>query len=84
MNLKAYKSVEQARSNGALVIQEPQKVNETIIAMVQDHDGYQFKFIQCLSAAIDPLSQIMLRVQDLNISVNFYSKVHYIYIYIRS
>lgn len=84
MNLKAYKSVEQARSNGALVIQEPQKVNETIIAMVQDHDGYQFKFIQCLSAAIDPLSQIMLRVQDLNISVNFYSKVHYIYIYKRS
>ncbi|XP_038905642.1 lactoylglutathione lyase GLX1-like [Benincasa hispida] len=69
-----YKSVEQARSNGVVVIQEPVKVNETIIAMVQDQDGYQFKFIQCLSAAVDPLSQIMLRVQDLNLSTTFYSK----------
>lgn len=50
--------------------------------MVEDENGYKFKFIQCISAPIDPLSQIMLRVQDLNISTNFYSKVHDIYIII--
>ncbi|XP_050942274.1 lactoylglutathione lyase-like [Cucumis melo] len=42
--------------------------------MVEDENGYKFKFIQCISAPIDPLSQIMLRVQDLNISTNFYLK----------
>ncbi|KAA0055872.1 lactoylglutathione lyase-like [Cucumis melo var. makuwa] len=69
-----YESVEQARRNGAVVIQEPEKVNQTISGMVEDENGYKFKFIQCISAPIDPLSQIMLRVQDLNISTNFYSK----------
>ncbi|XP_022932238.1 lactoylglutathione lyase-like [Cucurbita moschata] len=68
-----YKSVEQARANGAVVIHEPEKVNQTIFAFVQDHDGYKFKFIQTPSP-LDPLSPIMLRVQNLDLSANFYSK----------
>lgn len=74
MRLQVYKSVEQARANGAVVIHEPEKLNGTTFAFVQDHDGYKFKFIQTPSL-IDPLSQIMLRVQDLDLSANFYSKV---------
>lgn len=68
-----YKSVEKARANGALVIHKPQKVNQTIVAFVQDRDGYKFKLIQRTSLT-DPLVQIMLHVQDLNPSLNFYTK----------
>ena len=67
--------MEQARANGAVVIHEPEKVNQTIFAFVQDHDGYKFKFIQT-PLPLDPLSPIMLRVQNLDLSANFYSKVH--------
>lgn len=66
--------MEKARANGALVIQKPQKVNQTMFAFVQDHDGYKFKLIQRISFA-DPLVQVMLHVEDLNRSLNFYTKV---------
>ncbi|KGN56115.1 lactoylglutathione lyase [Cucumis sativus] len=68
-----YKSVEKARANGALVIQKPQKINQTMFAFVQDHDGYKFKLIQSKCLA-DPLVQVMFHVQDLNRSINFYTK----------
>ncbi|XP_022151011.1 lactoylglutathione lyase-like [Momordica charantia] len=68
-----YKSLEKARVNGAVVIHEPQKVNNTIFALVQDRDGYKFKLIQRPPTA-DPLCEVMLRVEDLNRSVNFYAK----------
>ncbi|XP_038903299.1 lactoylglutathione lyase-like [Benincasa hispida] len=68
-----YKTVEKARANGALVIHKPQKVNQTIFAFVEDHDGYKFKLIQRTTSS-DPLVEIMLHVQDLNTSLNFYTK----------
>ena len=68
--------MEKARANGALVIQKPQKINQTMFAFVQDHDGYKFKLIQSKCLA-DPLVQIMFHVQDLNRSINFYTKVSF-------
>lgn len=73
-----YKFVENARAKGGNVSREPGPVKggSSIIAFVKDPDGYAFEIIQRASTP-EPLCQVMLRVGDLDRSINFYEKVSY-------
>ncbi|KAL1829835.1 hypothetical protein DCAR_0209223 [Daucus carota subsp. sativus] len=70
-----YKFVENARAKGGNVSREPGPVKggSSIIAFVKDPDGYAFEIIQRASTP-EPLCQVMLRVGDLDRSINFYEK----------
>lgn len=52
----------------------PVKGGTTVIAFVQDPDGYMFEIIQ-RGPTPEPLCQVMLRVGDLERSIQFYQKV---------
>lgn len=69
------KTVELIKLKGGTVLREPGPVKEgnTVIAFVEDPDGYKFELIQ-RGATPEPLCQVMLRVGDLNRSINFYEK----------
>ena len=71
-----FKSVEKIRAKGGIVTREPSLVKggSTMIAFVKDPDGYLFELIQ-RGPTPEPLCQIMLRVGDLDRSINFYEKV---------
>eukprot|EP00249_Psilotum_nudum_P037229 c999_g1_i1 orf=253-1113(+) len=71
----AYKTVEQIRAKGGKVTREPGPVKggSTVIAFVQDPDGYIFEIIQ-RGPTPEPLCQVMLRVGDLKQSIEFYEK----------
>jgi len=70
-----YKLVEDIRAKGGNVTREPGPVKggSTVIAFVQDPDGYLFELIQ-RGPTPEPLCQIMLRVGDLDRAINFYEK----------
>ncbi|WOL16208.1 lactoylglutathione lyase-like [Canna indica] len=70
-----YKLVEDIRAKGGKVTREPGPVKggTTVIAFVQDPDGYTFELIQ-RGPTPEPLCQIMLRVGDLERSIKFYEK----------
>lgn len=70
-----YKLVEDIRAKGGKVTREPGPVKggKTVIAFVQDPDGYIFELIQ-RGPTPEPLCQIMLRVGDLDRSIKFYEK----------
>lgn len=75
-SLQAYKLVEDIRANGGIVTREPGPVKggTTVIAFVKDPDGYIFELIQ-RGPTPEPLCQVMLRVGDLDRSIQFYEKV---------
>ncbi|KAK1361944.1 hypothetical protein POM88_046418 [Heracleum sosnowskyi] len=77
--LQVYKFVENARAKGGNVSREPGPVKgrSSIIAFVKDPDGYAFEIIQRASTP-EPLCQVMLRVGDLDRSINFYEKASYL------
>ena len=68
--------VEGIRAKGGKITREPGPVKggTTVIAFVQDPDGYMFELIQ-RGPTPEPLCQIMLRVGDLERSIKFYEKV---------
>ncbi|THU48477.1 hypothetical protein C4D60_Mb09t26660 [Musa balbisiana] len=70
-----YKLVEGIRAKGGKITREPGPVKggTTVIAFVQDPDGYMFELIQ-RGPTPEPLCQIMLRVGDLERSIKFYEK----------
>ncbi|XP_068656613.1 lactoylglutathione lyase [Aristolochia californica] len=70
-----YKLVENIRAKGGKVTREPGPVKggTTVIAFVEDPDGYLFELIQ-RGPTPEPLCQVMLRVGDLDRSIKFYEK----------
>lgn len=76
MRLQVYKLVENVREKGGKITREPGPVKggTTVIAFVEDPDGYLFELIQ-RGPTPEPLCQVMLRVGDLERSIKFYEKV---------
>ncbi|MCO5607945.1 hypothetical protein L7F22_062147 [Adiantum nelumboides] len=70
-----YKTVELVKAKGGKVSREagPVKGGSTVIAFVEDPTGYKFELIQ-RGPTPEPLCQVMLRVGDLDRSINFYEK----------
>ncbi|XP_039167347.1 lactoylglutathione lyase GLX1 isoform X2 [Eucalyptus grandis] len=70
-----YKMVEDIKAKGGTVTREPGPVRggTTVIAFVNDPDGYIFELIQ-ISATPEPLCHVMLQVGDLERSIKFYEK----------
>ncbi|KAL5665005.1 hypothetical protein ACJX0J_025113, partial [Zea mays] len=69
------KTVELIRAKAGKVIREagPVKGGETVIAFVEDPDGYKFEIIE-RPGTPEPLCQVMLRVGDLDRAISFYEK----------
>lgn len=70
------KVVDLVKAKGGKVTREPGPVKggNSIIAFVEDPDGYKFELIQ-RPATPEPFCQVMLRVGDLDRAVQFYEKV---------
>ncbi|ERM98701.1 hypothetical protein AMTRI_Chr05g57490 [Amborella trichopoda] len=70
-----YKTVELIKAKGGKVTREPGPVKggNTVIAFVEDPDGYKFELLE-RGPTPEPLCQVMLRVGDLDRSINFYEK----------
>jgi lactoylglutathione lyase len=68
--------VELIRAKGGKITREPGPVKggKTVIAFVEDPDGYKFELLE-RGPTPEPLCQVMLRVGDLNRSIEFYEKV---------
>ncbi|KAJ6407117.1 hypothetical protein OIU84_010597 [Salix udensis] len=69
------KTVELIKAKGGKVNREPGPVKggSTVIAFVEDPDGYKFELLE-RGATPEPLCQVMLRVGDLDHSISFYEK----------
>ncbi|MED6144114.1 Lactoylglutathione lyase [Stylosanthes scabra] len=70
-----YKLAEHIRSKGGNITREPGPLQggTIVVAFVKDPDGYTFALIQ-RPTIHDPFCQIMLRVGDLERSIQFYEK----------
>eukprot|EP00897_Mesotaenium_endlicherianum_P003438 jgi/Mesen1/3121/ME000184S02178 len=70
-----YKQVELVKAKGGKVSREPGPVKggSTVIAFIEDPDGYKFELLQ-RPATPEPLCQVMLRVGDLDRAIAFYEK----------
>ncbi|MBA0810339.1 hypothetical protein Gohar_002343 [Gossypium harknessii] len=70
------KAVELIKAKGGKVTREPGPVKggSTVIAFIEDPDGYKFELIE-RGPTPEPLCQVMLRVGDLDRSITFYEKV---------
>ncbi|XP_059063947.1 lactoylglutathione lyase-like isoform X1 [Cryptomeria japonica] len=70
-----YKLVEDIRAKGGKVTREPGPAEGgmTVVAYVQDPDGYLFQLIQ-RGPTPEPLCQVVLRIGDLDRSIAFYEK----------
>ena len=70
------KTVELVRAKGGKVTREPGPVKggKTVIAFVEDPDGYKFEILE-RPGTPEPLCQVMLRVGDLDRAIRFYEKV---------
>ncbi|KAL6629531.1 hypothetical protein ACP70R_029296 [Stipagrostis hirtigluma subsp. patula] len=69
------KTVELIRAKGGKVTREPGPVKggKTVIAFVEDPDGYKFEILE-RPGTPEPLCQVMLRVGDLDRAISFYEK----------
>ncbi|KAM6583225.1 hypothetical protein CsatB_010227 [Cannabis sativa] len=69
------KTVELIKAKGGKVTREPGPVKggSTVIAFVEDPDGYKFELLE-RGPTPEPFCQVMLRVGDLDRSINFYEK----------
>ncbi|TYI76439.1 hypothetical protein E1A91_D06G076600v1 [Gossypium mustelinum] len=69
------KAVELIKAKGGKVTREPGPVKggSTVIAFIEDPDGYKFELIE-RGPTPEPLCQVMLRVGDLDRSITFYEK----------
>lgn len=68
--------MELIRAKGGKITREPGPVKggSTVIAFIEDPDGYKFELLE-RGPSPEPLCQVMLRVGDLNRSIEFYEKV---------
>lgn len=64
------------KAKGGKVIREPSPVKgeSSVIAFIEDPDGYQFKLLE-RALTSEPLCKVMLRVGDLDQAISFYKKV---------
>ncbi|KAG6643998.1 probable lactoylglutathione lyase, chloroplastic [Carya illinoinensis] len=69
------RTVDLVKVKGGKVIREPAPVADgtTIMATIQDRDGYKFELLE-RGPTPEPLCQVMLRVGDIERSINFYEK----------
>ncbi|XP_031250633.1 probable lactoylglutathione lyase, chloroplastic [Pistacia vera] len=69
------KTVELIKAKGGKVTREPGPVKggNTVIAFIEDPDGYKFELLE-RGPTPEPLCQVMLRVGDLDRTINFYEK----------
>ncbi|CAK9329413.1 unnamed protein product [Citrullus colocynthis] len=69
------RTVELIKAKGGKVTREPGPVKggSTVIAFIEDPDGYKFELLE-RGPTPEPLCQLMLRVGDLDRSINFYEK----------
>ncbi|KAH7837434.1 hypothetical protein Vadar_013818 [Vaccinium darrowii] len=68
--------VEKVRALGGTITYEPGPAEGgamAIVAFVRDPNGYEFELLQ-RQPTPQPLSQVMLRVSDLDRAINFYEK----------
>ncbi|XP_074276498.1 lactoylglutathione lyase GLX1-like [Silene latifolia] len=71
------KIVDLIRAKGGKIIREPGPVKggNSIIALVEDPDGYTFELLE-REPKQEPLCQVMLRVGDLDRAIDFYQKAY--------
>lgn len=71
-----YKAVETIKANGGEVTRDagPVKGGKTVIAFAKDPTGYQWELITRPKTK-EPLAQVMLRVGDLQRSIDWYTNV---------
>lgn len=64
------------RAKGGKITRDPSPVEggNSIFASIEDPDGYAFELLERYPSP-EPLSQVMLRVGDLDRSIKFYEKV---------
>ncbi|PSS36097.1 Lactoylglutathione lyase [Actinidia chinensis var. chinensis] len=69
------KTVDLIKAKGGKVTREPGPVKggRTVIAFIEDPDGYKFELLE-RGPTPEPLCQVMLRVGDLDRSINFYEQ----------
>ncbi|PKA61240.1 putative lactoylglutathione lyase, chloroplast [Apostasia shenzhenica] len=69
------KTVDLIKAKGGKVTREPGPVKggKSVIAFIEDPDGYKFELLE-RGPTPEPLCQIMLRVGDLDQSIEFYQK----------
>lgn len=70
------------KAKGGKVTREPGPVKggNSVIAFIEDPDGYKFELLE-RGPTPEPLCQVMLRVGDLDRSINFYEKVSLFFFY---
>ncbi|XP_010668262.2 putative lactoylglutathione lyase [Beta vulgaris subsp. vulgaris] len=71
------KTVDLVKAKGGKVIREPSPVKgeSSVIAFIEDPDGYQFKLLE-RALTSEPLCKVMLRVGDLDQAISFYKKAY--------
>lgn len=76
---KVAKTVDLIKAKGGKVTREPGPVKggKTVIAFIEDPDGYKFELLE-RGLTPEPLCQVMLRVGDLDRSIEFYEKVRFL------
>ncbi|KAF6153881.1 hypothetical protein GIB67_001956 [Kingdonia uniflora] len=69
------KTVDLVKAKGGKVTREPGPVKggNTVIAFVEDPDGYKFELLE-RGPTPEPLCQVMLRVGDLDRAIKYYEK----------
>ncbi|KAG0489412.1 hypothetical protein HPP92_008223 [Vanilla planifolia] len=69
------KAVDLIKAKGGKVAREPGPVKggKTVIAFIEDPDGYKFELLE-RGPTPEPLCQVMLRVGNLDRSIEFYQK----------
>ncbi|KAL4603416.1 hypothetical protein ACB092_10G123100 [Castanea dentata] len=69
------KTVDLVKAKGGKVTKEPGPVTNgsTVTAMIEDPNGYNFELLE-RGPSPEPLCKVMLRVGDLDRSINFYKK----------
>ncbi|RWW66879.1 hypothetical protein BHE74_00025719, partial [Ensete ventricosum] len=74
--LQVAKTVDLIKAKGGKVTREPGPVKggKSVIAFIEDPDGYKFELLE-RGPTPEPFCQVMLRVGDLDRSINFYEKV---------
>jgi catechol 2,3-dioxygenase-like lactoylglutathione lyase family enzyme len=74
--MQVSRTVDLVKAKGGKVTREPVPVKggSKKIAFVEDPNGYKFELLE-RGLTPEPLCQVMLRVGDLDRSINFYKKV---------
>nr|XP_043627517.1 lactoylglutathione lyase GLX1-like [Erigeron canadensis] len=72
------KTVDLVKAKGGKVTREPGPVKggSTVIASIEDPDGYTFQLLEKRRRIPQPLCQVMLRVGDIDRSIKFYQQAY--------